>query len=56
MNVPLTTTAARTNAAIQLAVTTAGVKLAGSWSSMAEDVKVAVWTVCLLIRKGSTSV
>lgn len=56
MNVPLTMVAVRTNAAIQLAVITASVWLARSWRKMAEDVKVTVRTVCLLIREGRTSV
>lgn len=55
MNVPLTMVAVRTNAAIQLAVITASVKLARSWRKMAEDVKVMVRTVCLLIREERTS-
>lgn len=55
MNVPLTMVAVRTNAVIQLAVITASVKLARSWRTMAEDVKVMVRTVCLLIREERTS-
>lgn len=51
MNVPLTMVAARTDAVIQLAVITASVKLARCWSKMAEDVKVTVRAVCLLIRR-----
>lgn len=42
--------AVRTGAVVQLAVITASVKLARSWRRMAEDVKVTVRTVCLLIR------
>jgi hypothetical protein len=48
--------AVETDAVIRLAVITADVKLAKSWRKMAEDAKVPVKPVCLLIRKQRISI